>query len=84
MTLIPLKKSSADAGRARLSRFLPTNREEMRARGWDELDVLIVNGDAYVDHPAFGAALTPRLARSLRKPRYSRSAGSAGPRRSCR
>ncbi len=61
MTLIPLKKSSADAGRARLSRFLPTNREEMRARGWDELDVLIVNGDAYVDHPAFGAALIGRF-----------------------
>ena len=29
----------------------------MRARGWDELDVLIVTGDAYVDHPAFGPIL---------------------------
>ena len=61
MSLIPLKKSAADAGRSRASRFLPTNREEMRARGWEELDVLLVNGDAYVDHPAFGAALIGRF-----------------------
>ena len=42
-------------------RFLPTTRAEMEARGWDALDVLIVNGDAYVDHPAFGAALIGRF-----------------------
>lgn len=36
------------------------SREEMRARGWDALDVLIVTGDAYVDHPAFGAAVIGR------------------------
>ena len=41
--------------------FLPTTREEMRARGWDELDVLMVTGDAYVDHPAFGTAVIGRL-----------------------
>ncbi len=41
--------------------FLPTNREEMQARGWDELDVLIVTGDAYVDHPAFGPILVARF-----------------------
>lgn len=41
--------------------FLPTTREEMRQRGWDRLDVLLVNGDAYVDHPAFGAALIGRF-----------------------
>lgn len=41
--------------------FLPTTRQEMKARGWDELDVLIVNGDAYVDHPAFGGALIGRF-----------------------
>ncbi len=44
-----------------LRRFLPTSREEMRARGWDRLDVLLINGDAYVDHPAFGAALIGRF-----------------------
>jgi uncharacterized radical SAM protein YgiQ len=42
-------------------RFLPTTRAEMRERGWDELDVLLVAGDAYVDHPSFGAALIGRV-----------------------
>ncbi len=40
--------------------FLPTTREEMRALGWDELDVLLVSGDAYVDSHAFGASLLGR------------------------
>ncbi len=44
-----------------LTAFLPTTREEMTARGWDELDVLIVTGDAYVDHPAFGPVLVARF-----------------------
>ncbi|HKL21047.1 MAG TPA: hypothetical protein VJ904_04530, partial [Tichowtungia sp.] len=35
---------------------LPMTRREMAARGWNELDVLMITGDAYVDHPAFGAA----------------------------
>jgi uncharacterized radical SAM protein YgiQ len=35
-------------------RFLPTTREEMEWKGWSELDVLLINGDAYVDHPTFG------------------------------
>ncbi len=41
--------------------FLPTTRQEMALRGWDELDVLIVTGDAYVDHPAFGPILIARF-----------------------
>jgi len=41
--------------------FLPTRRAELEARGWDELDVLLVSGDAYVDHPSFGAALIGRV-----------------------
>jgi uncharacterized radical SAM protein YgiQ len=44
-----------------LPAFLPTTRAEMDARGWDELDVLIVTGDAYVDHPAFGPILIARF-----------------------
>jgi len=44
-----------------ISPFLPMSREEMCARGWDALDVLIVTGDAYVDHPAFGAAVIGRV-----------------------
>lgn len=40
--------------------FLPMSRAEMERLGWDELDVLLVTGDAYVDHPAFGPALLGR------------------------
>ena len=40
--------------------LLPTSREEMEARGWNELDVIIVTGDAYVDHPSYGAAMIGR------------------------
>ena len=44
-----------------LSRFLPTTAGEMAERGWKALDVLLVTGDAYVDHPSFGAALIGRV-----------------------
>jgi uncharacterized radical SAM protein YgiQ len=44
--------------------FLPTSRAEMAARGWTECDVVLVSGDAYVDHPSFGAALIGRLLES--------------------
>ncbi len=40
--------------------FLPMSREELERLGWDALDVLLVTGDAYVDHPSFGAALLGR------------------------
>lgn len=42
-------------------RALPTSRAEAQARGWDRLDVLLITGDAYVDHPAFGAAVIGRV-----------------------
>lgn len=41
--------------------FVPTSRREMNARGWQQLDVLFICGDAYIDHPAFGLALLARL-----------------------
>jgi uncharacterized radical SAM protein YgiQ len=41
--------------------FLPMSREEMRLLGWDQCDVIIVSGDAYVDHPSFGMAIIGRL-----------------------
>ena len=41
--------------------FLPVNRRDMEARGWDKPDFVYVIGDAYVDHPAFGMALIGRL-----------------------
>jgi hypothetical protein len=40
---------------------LPTSRAEMDALGWDACDVVLVTGDAYVDHPSFGMALVGRL-----------------------
>jgi uncharacterized radical SAM protein YgiQ len=41
--------------------FLPTSRAEMDALGWDACDVILVTGDAYVDHPSFGMAIVGRL-----------------------
>jgi uncharacterized radical SAM protein YgiQ len=41
--------------------FLPTTRAEMDALGWDRCDIIIVTGDAYVDHPSFGMAIIGRL-----------------------
>ncbi|MFA7316088.1 MAG: YgiQ family radical SAM protein [Sulfuricella sp.] len=41
--------------------FLPTSRAEMDALGWDSCDIIIVTGDAYIDHPSFGMALVGRL-----------------------
>ena len=46
---------------AEAKQFLPMSRAEMKARGWGELDVLIITGDAYIDHPAFGAAVIGRV-----------------------
>ena len=43
-----------------MNRFLPTNFEEIRERGWDGVDVILVTADAYVDHPSFGVALIGR------------------------
>jgi uncharacterized radical SAM protein YgiQ len=44
--------------------FLPMDLAEARARGWDELDVIFVTGDAYVDHPSFAPALLGRMLES--------------------
>ena len=41
--------------------FLPTTKKEMEQRGWDQLDVILFSGDAYVDHPSFGAAVIGRV-----------------------
>jgi hypothetical protein len=41
--------------------FLPMSRAEMEALGWDECDIILVTGDAYIDHPSFGMALVGRL-----------------------
>ncbi|MBR5187511.1 MAG: YgiQ family radical SAM protein, partial [Clostridia bacterium] len=41
--------------------FLPINKEEMLARGWDAPDIVLITGDAYVDHPSFGTAIVSRV-----------------------
>jgi uncharacterized radical SAM protein YgiQ len=46
---------------AQAGRPLPMSREEMKARGWDQCDVILVTGDAYVDHPSFGAGIVGRF-----------------------
>ena len=43
------------------TRFLPICKQDMKDRGWDELDVILITGDAYVDHPSFGAAIIARV-----------------------
>lgn len=44
-----------------LTDWLPTSKKEMEAKGWDEVDVILFSGDAYVDHPSFGAAVVGRI-----------------------
>ncbi|WP_425446761.1 YgiQ family radical SAM protein [Dethiothermospora halolimnae] len=41
--------------------FLPINENDMKKRGWDQLDFIVITGDAYVDHPSFGAAIISRV-----------------------
>ena len=48
----------------RTESFLPTRVEEVKQRGWDRPDVILITGDAYVDHPSFGVALIGRLLES--------------------
>jgi len=45
----------------KLTDWLPTTKKEVEIRGWDELDVILFSGDAYVDHPSFGPAVIGRL-----------------------
>ncbi|MFQ5686358.1 MAG: hypothetical protein ACE5GV_06825, partial [Candidatus Scalindua sp.] len=44
-----------------ITRWLPTTKKEVEMRGWNELDVILFSGDAYVDHPAFGPAVIGRI-----------------------
>ncbi len=45
----------------KLTDFLPTTRKELELRGWDEVDVVLFTGDAYVDHPSFANAVVGRI-----------------------
>ena len=44
-----------------VSDWLPITKKELEAHGWEELDVVLVSGDAYVDHPSFGPAVIEGL-----------------------
>ena len=50
--------------RHKITDWLPTSVKEMKAHGWDSVDVVLFTGDAYVDHPSFGAAVIGRLLQS--------------------
>jgi len=52
-------------GNYQLSDWLPTTNKEVKIRGWEELDVIIISGDAYVDHAAFGPAVLGRILESF-------------------
>ena len=45
--------------------WLPTTKKEVEARGWDFIDVILFSGDAYVDHPSFGAAVIGRTLEAM-------------------
>ncbi len=49
------------AARFGTAKFLPTSRQEMDALGWDSCDIIVVTGDAYVDHPSFGMSVIGRM-----------------------
>lgn len=55
-----MQKSTIDYSTLRPTDWLPTSVKEMKALGWDSVDVVLFSGDAYVDHPAFGAAVIGR------------------------
>lgn len=57
----PLADLPLQAARARDARPLPMTRDEMAQRGWNELDVVFVTGDAYIDHPSFAMAILGRV-----------------------
>lgn len=59
-----MKNKSVKKGKPRsndTSKFLPMNIEEAKKRGWEELDIIVVTGDAYVDHPGFGTSIIGRV-----------------------
>ena len=56
-----IDKKSNNFSRYKKSDFLPTSKEEMEALGWEQADVIIFSGDAYVDHPSFGSAVIGRV-----------------------
>ena len=66
-----------------MNHFLPVTEQEMKDRGWEQVDFVYVTGDAYIDHPSFGPAIISRLLESrgyrvgmIGKRRASRCSGN--------
>ena len=59
-----MKANNTFDNQYKITDWLPTSVKEMKAHGWDSVDVVLFTGDAYVDHPSFGAALIGRLLQS--------------------
>src|SRR5574343_286934 len=57
----PIHSYVATSAKRKPAPFLPMSRAEMDKLGWDECDIILVTGDAYLDHPSFGMALVGRL-----------------------
>jgi uncharacterized radical SAM protein YgiQ len=55
------RKEKSVSSRIPTSKFLPMSPEEVKARGWKELDIILISGDAYVDHSSFGTAIIGRV-----------------------
>ncbi len=56
-----MEKKDMNTGQNNTSRFLPMSLDEAKRKGWEELDIIIVTGDAYVDHPGFGTSIIGRV-----------------------
>lgn len=56
-----MKTNNTSDNQYKLTDWLPTSVKEMKAHGWDYVDVVLFSGDAYVDHPSFGAAVIGRI-----------------------
>jgi radical SAM protein YgiQ len=57
---IDVHQSMSVLSKYKLTDFLPTTKKEVELRGWDQLDIILFSGDAYIDHPAFGVAVIGR------------------------
>ena len=60
-----LSETTVSPSELPITAWLPTTVKEAKKRGWDEIDVILITGDAYVDHPAFGAAVMGRLLEAM-------------------
>ncbi len=65
LTMNTPEKTTCSPDELPITAWLPTTLKEAKKRGWEELDVVLVTGDAYVDHPAFGTAVMGRILESM-------------------